>query len=417
MQPEQDSQPSDLDAVSILKHDLGRPPDIPALAIERAVSLIAGGRLHRYGELPKGEDSEASRLEAAFAELLGARFAIGVNSCGCALFLALMASGLKPGDAVLMNAFTLAPVPGGVAHAGGRPVLVDITDDYVIDLNDLARKAQATGARHLIVSHMRGHFGDLTSLKALCERLELIMIEDCAHTLGASWLGVPTGRFGQIGCFSFQSYKHVNGGEGGMIVTDDEDVAARVILLSGSYMLYSQHKARPSAEVFERWRYVTPNFSMRLSNLVAALVLPQLALLPERATSWNSAHDHIAGRLTGVPGIRLPRRCAGEAYVQSSIQFETVGLDSHQMEKFAADCAARGVFLKWFGADEPKGFTSASQHWHYIEDSAPPPNAERILRSLFDMRIPLTLTPPECNVIADVIADCRASFQLSSSVS
>jgi dTDP-4-amino-4,6-dideoxygalactose transaminase len=393
-----------------LTRDLGTPPQIPAIAIKRAASLLDGGRLHRYGELPKGEDSDAAQLEMAFAALLGAKFAIGVNSCGCALFLSLVAAGVKPGDPVLMNAFTLAPVPGAVAHAGGRPVLVDITDDYVIDLEDLERKADATGARHLLLSHMRGHIGDMEKLAAFCNRRGIALIEDCAHTLGADWNGRPTGRFGVAGCFSFQSYKHVNGGEGGIIVTDDENIAARAILFSGSYMLYRQNGARPSDEVFERWRYTTPNLSMRLSNLVAALVLPQLALLPERAAIWNSRHDRLAAHLRKLNGLRLPARPALEHYVQSSIQFEAPDLAPARMAAFTTACAARGVFLKWFGADEPVGFTSQSQHWRYIENVEAPPRARKILRHLFDMRLPLTLTLEECDTIAGIIGECLADL-------
>lgn len=400
-------------APAILKRDLSTPPGIPLDGQSRALTLMGGGRLHRYGELPKGEESDAAQLESAFASLLGARYAIGVNSCGCALFLSLVASGLKPGDPVLMNAFTLAPVPGAVAHAGGRPVLVDITAHYTIDLDDLASKAKASGARHLLLSHMRGHIADMDQVAELCTRLGLILIEDCAHTLGANWRGCQTGRFGAAGCFSFQSYKHVNGGEGGIIITDDEDLAARAILLTGSYMLYRQNGARPTDAVFERWRYTTPNMSMRLSNLVAAMVLPQLALLPERATAWNASHDRLAVRLRQINGLALPERLAGENYVQSSIQFEALALSLEQMEAFATACAARGVFLKWFGADEPRGFTSVSDHWRYIADNPAPPRAATILRRLFDMRLPLTLTGEECDLVADIIQECLSGVMPS----
>jgi dTDP-4-amino-4,6-dideoxygalactose transaminase len=393
-----------------LSRDLSTPPQIPGGAIKRAVTLLEGGRLHRYGELPKGEDSDVAQLEMAFAALLGAKYAVGVNSCGCALYLSLVAAGVKPGDPVLMNAFTLAPVPGAVVHAGARPVLVDITEDYVIDMEDLATKADASGARYLLLSHMRGHIGDMGKLAAFCTARGMTLIEDCAHTLGADWNGTPTGRFGAVGCFSFQSYKHVNGGEGGIIVTDDENIAARAILLSGSYMLYRQNGARPADEVFERWRHTSPNLSMRLSNLVAALVLPQLALLPERAMTWNSRHDRIAARLRKLNGLRLPLRPALEHYVQSSIQFEVPGRGPEQLMAFASACAARGVFLKWFGADDPVGFTSQSQHWRYIENVEAPPRAREILRQMFDMRLPLTLTLEECDTIADIIGESLAGL-------
>ena len=138
------------------------------------------------------------------------------------------------------------------------------------------------------------------------DALGLVVVEDCAHTMGATWRGRPTGTFGAVGCFSTQSFKHVNSGEGGLLATDDEDVAARAVLLSGSYMLYAQHGAAPPDEVVERHRFTTPNLSMRMSALAAAVVRPQLALLDERAALWNARYDLLAGLLDADPRIRLP---------------------------------------------------------------------------------------------------------------
>ena len=250
--------------------DLGAPPPIPEAGIDAAEAVLRGGWTHRYGET-LGDASEAALLEAEFAAYLGTRYCVAVNSCGSSMYLALLCTGVRPGDPVLMNAFTLAPVPGAIAHAGARHVLVETTQDLVIDLDDLARKARESGARHLLLSHMRGHMVDMPRLMAMCDELGITVIEDCAHTMGASWAGRPSGTFGRVGCFSLQAYKHINAGEGGLIATDDEDVAARAILYSGSYMLYRQHRARPDDAVFERWKDVTPNFSLRMSNLAAAV--------------------------------------------------------------------------------------------------------------------------------------------------
>jgi dTDP-4-amino-4,6-dideoxygalactose transaminase len=387
-----------------LERDLSAPPPIPEAGIEAAVAVLRSGWLHRYGET-LGDASEASLLEAEFAASLGSRYAVAVNSCGSAMYLALLCTGVKPGDRVLMNAFTLAPVPGAVAHAGAEHVLVEITPDLVIDLADLERKAEASGARHLLLSHMRGHIADMTRLMALCDRLGLTVIEDCAHTMGASWAGRPTGTFGRVGCFSLQSYKHVNGGEGGLLATDDEDVAARAILHSGSYMLYGQHRARPDEAVFARWRDVTPNFSLRMSNLVAAAARPQLALLTERARLWNDRYGRLAVALAALPGVRLPHRPQEEEFVQSSIQFAVSGVADAAFIGFLERCRERGVYLKWFGAAEPAGYTSVSGQWRFLRDAHTPPNTASVLERLCDMRIPLTLTEAECATAAAIIGE------------
>ena len=159
------------------------PVPIPEEGIARAVEILRSGRPFRYGE-DTGGGSEASRFEAEFAPFVGRRYAIGVNSCGCSLFLALKALGVQPGDPVLLNAFTLAPVPGAIAHAGCRAVMVDIGEDLWIDRSDLEAKITSSGARILLLSHMRGHYGDLDAIMDICRRHHVSVIEDCAHTLG-----------------------------------------------------------------------------------------------------------------------------------------------------------------------------------------------------------------------------------------
>lgn len=387
-----------------LARDLGTPPAVPETAVAAALALLRDGWLHRYGET-LGDSSHAALLEEEFAAQLGTGYCVAVNSCGSAMYLALLCTGVRPGDRVLMNAFTLAPVPGAVAHAGAEHVLVEVTPDLVIDLDDLARKAQASGARYLLLSHMRGHIADMTRLTALCDDLGIAVIEDCAHTMGARWAGRPTGTFGRAGCFSLQAYKHVNAGEGGLIVTDDEDVAARAILYSGSYMLYRQHRARPSDAAFARWKDVTPNFSLRMSNLAAAVARPQLQLLAERARIWNDRHGRLAALLGAIPGIRLPHRPQEEEFVQSSIQFAVSGLDAQEFARFLAGCRGRGVYLKWFGAREAEGYTSVAGQWRYLADPRTPPATEAVLERLCDMRIPLTLTEADCATIGRIVGE------------
>jgi dTDP-4-amino-4,6-dideoxygalactose transaminase len=390
--------------------DLTRQEPIPPEGVKAALAVMASGRLHRYGEVG-GKPSEVSDLEAIFAGELGVRYCVALNSCGAAMFVALKAAGVKPGDAVLSNCFTLAPVPGAIAHANARPVLVDVTDDYTIDLDDLDRKAAASGAKTLLLSHMRGHICDMPALMSICHRHGVQVIEDCAHTMGAGWAGKATGTWGRAGCFSLQSYKHANSGEGGLLVTSDEDLAAQAILLSGSYMLYRSHGARPDEQVFERWKHVTPNFSMRMSNLAAAVVRPQFgAALVDRCRRWNERYAWMTAALRGAPHLRLPHRPAEQQFVASSIQFSLLDLTRTQIQQVIADCAERGVHIKWFGADEPVGFTSVWTHWRYFGEAQSLPRAERVLAGLCDMRLPLTLTQTDCTAIGEVIRTSLSSI-------
>ena len=391
-----------------LHFDLSQQEPIPPDGVAAALALMQSGKLHRYGETD-GKLSPVSALEAAFAAELGLPYCVALNSCGSSMFVALKSAGVMPGDAVLSNCFTLAPVPGALAHAGARPVLVDVCDDYTIDLDDLARKARSSGAKTLLLSHMRGHICDMTRLSAVCTEHGLALIEDCAHTMGAGWDGRATGTWGQAGCFSLQSYKHANSGEGGLLVTRDPDLAARAILYSGSYMFYAAHGARPDEAVFERWKYSTPNFSLRMGNLPAALALPQLGpVLADRGRRWNQRYHWLSQALAGAPGLQLPERLPKEQFVASSLQFSLPGLGREAIGRFLALCAARGLHIKWFGADEPKGFTSVWQHWRFFGEPQVLPNAERVMAGLCDMRLPLTLSEPDCQAIAAVVHESLA---------
>jgi dTDP-4-amino-4,6-dideoxygalactose transaminase len=387
--------------------DLSQSEPIPETAIEQAVALMRTGRLHRYGEQGSGTP-EPSLLEQEYAAYVGAKYCVAVSSCGAAMFLALKALGVKPGDKVLTSSFTLAPVPGAIAHAAASAVLVETLEDYTTDLADLERKAASSGARVFLLSHMRGHITDLRAVREICDRHGIALVEDCAHTMGARWDGQHTGTFGHVGCYSTQTYKHINAGEGGLLVTNDEDVAAQVILMSGCYMMYDQHVLRPSAEVFERWRYVTPNFSMRMSNLAAALLRPQIALLPERGVRWRRIYDDLAHAFAAAPHLTLPVRDAREDFVPSSIQF-SLDLSPAQIEYFLAECAARGLYIKWFGLRIPTAFTSNFGHWHYLPEQAPMPKSQRVLHQLLDLRTPLSLTPEDCHLIGQIVQVAAAA--------
>ena len=322
---------------------------IPEEGIEAALAVLRSGRLHRYNLAPD-EAGEVALLEQEFAARVGAKYCLAVASGGYAMACGLRAIGVRPGDRVLTNAFTLAPVPGAIASVGAVPVFVGVTEGLVIDLDDLAAKADQ--AEVLMLSHMRGHICDMDRLMAICDAANVRVIEDCAHTMGAAWRGLPSGRHGVLGCYSCQTYKHVNSGEGGLLITDDEEVAARAVMLSGSYMLYGRHLAAPGSEVFERVKYDTPNVSGRMDHLRAAILRPQLRALDRQIARWNARY--------------------------------------------------RGVELKWFGGAEPVAFTSRYDSWRYAPSEAMPAT-DRVLKAIVDMRLPLTFSLEDCALIARII--------------
>ena len=377
---------------------------IPEAAIARAVEVMRSGRLHRYNTAP-GETSETALLEQEFAAWIGVPYCLAVTSGGYALATALRAFGLRHGEPVLTNGYTLAPVPGAIAGAGGHPVLVEVTDDHVIDLEDLAAKIRSSGARVLMLSHMRGHIVDMDALMALCDAASVAVIEDCAHTMGGGWNGVKSGRHGLAACYSTQTYKHMNSGEGGFLISTDAELMARATVLSGSYMLYGRHITAPPEEVFRKIRLETPNCSGRMDNLRDAILRPQIAMLEDNCRRWNERYEAVAHELANVPGLRLPQRPESEQFVASSIQFNLPDFSKQQITAFLAAALARGVELKWFGADEPVAFTSRHDSWTYAGKQHLP-QTDRVLSTLVDMRLPLTFTLDDCKLIGRIIRDC-----------
>ena len=372
---------------------------IPEDGIEAAVAVMRGGRLHRYNTVGD-EIAEAALLEEEFAAYVGAKYCLAVASGGYSMTTALRACGVGQGDAVLTNAFTLAPVPGAIAAVGARPIYVEVTEDLVIDLDDLAAKIDQASV--LLLSHMRGHICDMDALMALCDAHGVTVIEDCAHTMGATWNGVQSGRFGKFGCYSTQTYKHMNSGEGGLLITDDAEAVVRAIMLSGSYMLFERHRAAPPPEVFADLKYTTPNISGRMDNLRAAILRPQLSDLQAQCDRWNERYRVVEDGLRDTPGLRLIQRPEKEGFVASSFQFLLLDWGQEAISKVMSRCAARGVELKWFGGAEPVGFTSRYDSWRYAE-CPKMPKTDRILNGIIDMRLPLTFSLEDCALIARII--------------
>ena len=383
---------------------------IPEEAIVRATEILRSGRLHRYNTLA-GEASEAALLEREYATWQGTRYCLAVTSGGQAMQIALRATGVRPGTRVLANAYTLAPVPGALHAAGAEVILVEIDENWHTDIADLRAKAASSGATHLMLSHMRGHVCDMDAIMDVVRDFDLVLIEDCAHTMGARWKGTRSGNFGHVACFSTQTYKHMNSGEGGFLTTDDAEFAARAVVTSGSYMLYGAHGAVPDEDVFRRLRLDAPNCSARLDNLRAALLRAQLPELEQNIRRWNERYQILSQEFSTISGVRVPERHQHEAYVGSSFQFHITGLGPDLIPDLLARCAQRGVEIKWFGADEPHAFTSRFDSWRYLGDIPDLRRTRAVLSTTCDIRVPLTFDPADCALIAQIFEEELKSIQ------
>ncbi len=376
--------------------DVHQAEPIPEAARAEIEALLQSGDLFRY-TAPSA--SPVALLEKEFAAHLGARFALAVSSCSNALFLALRALDLPPGARVLIPAFTFAAVPSAVVHAGCRPVLVEVGDDFRLDMKDFAAKL-GEGADAVLISHMRGHTSDMDAIMALCAPRDIPVIEDAAHSLGTKWNGQNIGTLGRVGCFSFQSYKLVNGGEGGMVVTDDAELIAKMIIMSGAYE-HNWKKHPVVQDHFARWQNRLPLYNMRMHNLSAAVIRPQIAEIPRRVRDGRAGHDRVAARLAASPWLSVPAPLPPEARAPDSIQFNLVGFDDEETLAYMEAAKARGVGVQVFGMSRDNA--RAFWNWQFIGEIPELPRTRAMLMRACDMRLPARLTEAEQDFIADAL--------------
>lgn len=368
---------------------------IPAAAREEIERLLTSGDLFRY----TSEVSPVAKLEAEFADLMGSRFALAVASCSAALFLSLKALDLPRGARVLIPAFTFAAVPSAVVHADMVPVLVEVGANYRVDMADF--EAKLDSADCVLISHMRGHTSDMDAIMALCEARGIPVVEDAAHSLGTEWHGRKIGTIGKVGCFSFQSYKLVNAGEGGILITDDPEVAARCVIMSGAYE--SNWKKHPGMQnSYMLWQNKLPLYNMRMQNLSAAVIRPQLPEIATRVAKGRAGHDRVAEKLNTSAWLSVPPPLAPEERAPDSIQFNLKGAWSDaEATRFQARAKARGVSVQVFGLSE--GNARAFWNWEFLGPQGDLPQTRAMLMRACDVRLPTRLTLDELDFIAEAI--------------
>lgn len=376
--------------------DLHEAESIPEAARAEIDRLLQSGDLFRY-TAPK--DAPVALLEAEFAALLGSRYALAVSSCSAALFLSLKALDLPRDARVLIPAFTFAAVPSAVVHADCLPVLVEVGANYRVDMDDFA--AKLPGASAVLISHMRGHTSDMDAILDLADKAGIPVIEDAAHSLGTLWGGKKIGTVGRVGCFSFQSYKMVNAGEGGILITDDPEVAARAIIMSGAYE--ENWKKHPGLQnSFGHWQNKLPLYNLRMQNLSAAVIRPQLPLLAARVEKGRVNHDRAAAALAMSPWISVPDPLPPEERAPDSIQFNLAGDWTEEEARALVTAAkARGVPLQIFGLTE--GNARAFWNWQFLGETPELPMTRAMLMRACDLRLPVRLSGDEVDVLADAI--------------
>jgi dTDP-4-amino-4,6-dideoxygalactose transaminase len=246
-----------------------------------------------------------AEFEAAYADFCGARHALAVANGTAALHLALLAAGCGPGKEVVVPSLNFVAAANVIAHTGATPVFCDITsdDDLNLDPDDVA-SAVTDRTTAVLVLHYGGFPCDMAAIAETAERHGLVILEDAAHAPGSRYGDKMCGTIGQLGCFSFFSNKNLPVGEGGMVVTDDDDLADRVRLLRSHGMTtLTWDRSRGHAHSYD---VVTRGFNYRLDEVRAALGLVQLRRLREENSQRARIARQYADALEGVDGVVMP---------------------------------------------------------------------------------------------------------------
>ena len=291
-------------------------------------------------------------------------------------------------------------------HANCIPVLCECGTDYRIDLDDFLVKLQLVDA--VLISHMRGHTSDMDKILSHCEKLGVPVIEDAAHSLGTTWRGKNIGTFGLLGCFSFQSYKLLNSGEGGMLITDDPDCFAKAVVMSGAYE-HNWKKHHGERQFFEKWQNQLPLYNMRLNNLSALIVDSQIPYLDERIENGRRNHDIAAKILSHSDWIHVPEKFEHEARAPDSIQFNLVGLTPLEVSQFCDLINRMGVALQVFG--NSKDNARAFWNWDFLPERYSLPKTREMLMNACDVRLPARLNGDDCKNIAEMILEALSQIK------
>ena len=390
--------PPSVDQRPVIRNPLHftRKEPVPQQGIDWAVSSMQSGEMFRYG-LPEPERSHVVQLEREFAAYMGATYALGVNSCSTAIMLSLVACGARPGDVILLPGFTFTAVPSAVVNLGLTPCFVEVDENYRVDLADL--EAKARDAKFFLISHMRGHLSNMRRVVAICENHEMILVEDAAHALGSRWGGKLIGTFGTVGCYSAQSYKILNSGEGGLITTDSDQLIAELIYRSGAYEeLHQRHGIASVA--FEHYRDRFPINNLRMNELTGAILRSQLVYIEERAALYRKNYDYLVAGLSQCNAVELPEADSREERVPDSIQFKLKGFNGTQVADVVALVKAAGLPLSAFGID--KSNARFFRNWKYCETPYLP-RTEAAIRHTCDVRLPSSLTQDDLDDFVDVV--------------
>lgn len=324
---------------------------------------------------------ECRAFEDEFAVYNGAKHAVLTSSATAALWMLVKAFGAGPGDEILVPSHTAFPTVEAICFAGATPVFVDVDDSFTVDVRDAATKITPRTVGFVPV-HLYGHPADLPAIQALCAERGLWLLEDCAQAHGAEWQGRKVGGFGRAAAFSFYPSKNLTVmGDGGLLVTNDDAVAARCRQL--------RDHGRLNKDV-----HAEVGFNLRFNDIQAAVG----RVLLRRLDVMNEQRHRVAARyargLAGLP-VRLPSERAGARHVYHLYVIRTDRRD------------ALAKYLKERGIATGIHYPVPCHRQPAVESLAPPalPVTERLVREILTLPISAGHTEAEADEVAAAISE------------
>jgi dTDP-4-amino-4,6-dideoxygalactose transaminase len=276
--------------IPFYRHDLGQPE------LEQLAKVLAGPILTT--------GATVAEFESRFAKMLGRRHALAVTSCTGALHMSLLALGIGPGDEVITTAMTFIATATAIMEAGATPIFVDVEPDTGNIDAELVRAAITPRTKAILPVHLYGLMCDMRRLRTIADEHGLAIIEDAAHCIEGRRDGVAPGELGDTACFSFFATKNMTCGEGGAVVTDNDELYERLKLIRLHGMTktaFDRHR-----EGYTHWDVPVLGWKYNLSNIDAALLLPQFDRIDANLARRHALAEQYIERLGNFPGIRIP---------------------------------------------------------------------------------------------------------------
>lgn len=362
------------------------PATIPITAVvigpEEEAAVLS---VLRSGMLAQGP--MVKRLEDGFAQVCGVPHAIAVSNGTVALIAALKALGIGPGDEVITTPFSFAATLNAVLETGATVRFADIRDDFTIDPDSVASLV-TDRTRALLPVHLYGLPADMTALGAIADRHGLAIVEDAAQAHGARIGERAVGSFG-VGCFSLYATKNMHCGEGGLITTSDDALADRLRVLRNQGMR-------------ARYQYEMPGYNWRLTDLQAAIAVPQLDRLTAIIKSRSENAEQLTAGLAGLPGLVLPTVPAGRSHVWHQytvrVQASVGGRD-----RLAEHLAQRGIGTGLYYPRLMHHYDCYAGHPQIGRD--PTPRAEQIATEVLSLPVHQHLSAADLDRIVGAVRE------------